>query len=474
MHAEATRDESIRCERRPRSALLLTGTAPGEWSLRWFVNRQTHALPNAGVRCFALSRSCKRCAARLSHAAVHRRVADQVVDVAWGTAMRPGRFPCMDDRAPDEQTLRRQLTAFAQFTTRSLGERNIDSLLMDACLRSRAGLNVTHAKLMEYLPDHDRLLLRAGVGWKEGYVGQYQVPPDIDTPIGHAFALSEPVAISDYTSEKTYRYPDILNDHGCVASLNVPLRTDRGNFGVLEVDHTSSRTFSADDIYFLTGLGNTVAGAVELRRALQAMEAALDEKQLLIREMNHRIKNNLSLVGAMLSLQARRFPEPGIREELGNAVQRIHNLALVHDRLQLFTSSVTQVDAASHFQELCAMLRSLLPVGVALTPRCSGSIPSDCVESLTLIANELVTNAAKYAFEGRDSGEIVLGYRQEGAGWRLYVHDNGCGLPPDHDSRSGKSFGRLLLTTLASRANAEITFTSDSGTRVDVVCGVMS
>jgi two-component sensor histidine kinase len=75
-------------------------------------------------------------------------------------------------------------------------------------------------------------------------------------------------------------------------------------------------------VYFLTGLGNTVARAVELRRALQAMEAALDEKQLLIREMNHRIKNNLSLVGAMLSLQARRFPEPGIREELGNAVWR--------------------------------------------------------------------------------------------------------------------------------------------------------
>ena len=206
----------------------------------------------------------------------------------------------MDARDPVEQTLRRQLTAFAQFTTRSLGESNIDSLMMDACLRARIGLNVTHAKLLEYLPDRDRLLLRAGVGWKEGYVGQYQVAPDIDTPIGHAFALSEPVAIPDYGPEKVYRYPGILKEHGCVASLNVPLRTDRGNFGVLEVDHTSSRPFSADDISFLTGLGNTVARAVELRRALKAMEAALDEKQLLIREMNHRIKNNLSLVGAML------------------------------------------------------------------------------------------------------------------------------------------------------------------------------
>jgi hypothetical protein len=76
----------------------------------------------------------------------------------------------MGDHDPIEQTLRRQLTAFAQFSTRSLGESNIDSLMMDACLRARAGLNVTHAKLMEYLPDRDRLLLRAGVGWKEGGV----------------------------------------------------------------------------------------------------------------------------------------------------------------------------------------------------------------------------------------------------------------------------------------------------------------
>jgi two-component sensor histidine kinase len=381
------------------------------------------------------------------------------------------RLSFMDSLEPVE-TLRRQLTAFAQFSTRSLGESNIDALMLDACLRSRSGLNVTHAKLLEYIPDRDRLLLRAGVGWREGYVGQYQVPPDLETPIGHAFAFSEPVPISDYNAEKIYRYPAILKDHGCVASLNVPLRTDRGNFGVFEVDHTSARSFSNDDISFLTGLGNTIARAVELRRALLAMEAALDDKQLLIREMNHRIKNNLSLVGAILSLQARQLSDVAAREELSRAVSRINNLGLVHDRLQMFSSSVTRVDAASHFQELCEMLRSLLPAGISLISRCSGSIPGDCVESLTLIANELVTNAAKYAFGGRDSGEIVLGYQQEGAGWRLWVYDDGRGMP-DH-GLGGKSFGQLLLRTLTSRVGAEITYASEGGTKVDVLCGVMT
>lgn len=375
----------------------------------------------------------------------------------------------MVDAHQTEQTLRRQLVAFAQFTTRSLTEPDIPSLMLDACLRARAGMDMTHAKIMEYLPDRDRLLLRAGVGWKEGYVGQYHVPPDIDTPIGHAFALSQSVAIPDYPANTGFRYPQILKDHGCVASLNVPLRTDRGNFGVLEVDHTSARTFSEDDIHFLTGLGNTMARAVELRRALNAMEKTLDEKQLLVREMNHRIKNNLAIVGAMLTLQADRSPEPQVREELIRAVARINNFALVHDRLQLFTTSVATVDAATHFQDLSRMLRSLLPPGVTLSARCSGSMPGDVVEPLTLIANELVTNAAKHAFAGSDRGEIELGFRQEGAGWRLWVHDNGRGLT---EKAEGTGFGRQMLFALAARVNAEVRSATNGGTRVEVYSGL--
>jgi two-component sensor histidine kinase len=371
-----------------------------------------------------------------------------------------------------EAALRRQLVAFAQFTTRSLGESDLDALMTDACLRARAGVDVTHAKLLEYLPSRDRLILRAGVGWKDGYVGQYEVPPDSDTPIGHALALSEPVAVSDYGNQSKYRFPSILKDHGCVSSVNVPVQTDSGSFGVLEIDHTSPRTFSVDDIYFLTGLGNTIAQAVELKRALQSMATAVDAKQLLVQEMNHRIKNNLSLVGAMLSLQARRFSDASMRDEFGKAVSRINNLALVHDRLQAFTTGGARMDAAPHFQQLCEMLRSLLPVGASLSAKCSGTLPGDRVESLTLITNELVTNAAKYAFAGRGKGGIVVGYREEGAGWHLWVEDDGVGLPPDYDERSKNSFGRMLIATLAARVNAEVTYSVANGTRVDVACGI--
>jgi two-component sensor histidine kinase/putative methionine-R-sulfoxide reductase with GAF domain len=366
--------------------------------------------------------------------------------------------------------LRRQLTAFAQFTTRSLGKTDLDALMLDACLRARAGTGVSHAKLMEYLPDQDRLILRAGVGWKEGYVGQYSVPPDLDTVIGQAFAYSHPVAVEDYQLRNDIRFPSILKEHGCVSSVNVPINTEDGPFGVLEIDHVERRSFSADDEQFLTGLGNTVAQTIQLKRTVARLSKALDERQMFAREMNHRIKNNLGLVSAMLALQSRREGEPTLRAHFNDAIQRINNLALVHDRMQLFDSMNEPIDALAHFRELAQMLRSLVPPNVVIQTDCSGSILPDCIEAVTLITNELVTNAAKYAFEGRDSGEIVIGFRQEGPGWRLWVHDDGQGLADREPQKP--SFGSELIAALASRVQAQVHRKSDKGTRVELTCGV--
>ena len=117
------------------------------------------------------------------------------------------------------------------------------------------------------------------------------------------------------------------------------------------------------------------------------------------------------------------------------------------------------------------MLRSLLPAGVTLVTNCSGSIPGDSLEPLTLIANELVTNAAKYAFSGRASGTVEIGFKEEGAAWRLWVSDDGAGLPPDYDEGGSKSFGTQLVSILAARLNAHISTHSFSGTKIEVFSG---
>jgi two-component sensor histidine kinase len=117
------------------------------------------------------------------------------------------------------------------------------------------------------------------------------------------------------------------------------------------------------------------------------------------------------------------------------------------------------------------MLRSLLPAGVTLMAKCSGAIAADNVEPLTLIANELITNAAKHAFVGRVSGEIILGYQEEGAGWRLWVHDNGVGRSSAALSTSA-SFGNQLIEILAAQLNAELVYVLEGGMKAEVVYGL--
>ena len=131
---------------------------------------------------------------------------------------------------------------------------------------------------------------------------------------------------------------------------------------------------------------------------------------------------------------SRRADPKKIREELTKAVARINNLALVHDRLQMFTTTMTTVDAAAHFQDLCGMLRSLLPPGVSLSSKCSGTIPgADAVESLTLIANELVTNAAIRICWSRQRQDRAGNPVKKVPAGACGVADDGPGLPPGHE-----------------------------------------
>ena len=367
-------------------------------------------------------------------------------------------------------TLRRQLTAFAQFATRAMGATALDPLMQEACIRARGGLAMSHAKLLEYLPHSDRLLLRAGVGWKPGVVGQYEVSTDLRTPLGYAFSLFDPVAVEDYRQQSKWQFPALLREHGCVASLNVPLRSDAGVVGVLEVDHIEPKTFSADDVSFLTGLASVVGQSIQLRRALAEAERGLEEKNLLLREMNHRIKNNLSLVSSMLSLEARHSPNDEVQKALRVSVSRINNIALVHDRLQLATVAADEVSAAEHFGSLRTLLGSLMPPGVVLSTDCTGTIQGDQLEAMTLIVNELVTNAAKYGFVGRNEGNVAIGYRVEGVAWHLWVHDDGVGKRED----AKESFGHHLITVLVQRLNAELAVRVDGGTKFDMYGGISS
>jgi GAF domain-containing protein len=116
---------------------------------------------------------------------------------------------------------------------------------------------------MEYIPAETRLLVRAGVGWDEGVVGNATVGADLASPAGYALRTGKPVISNHLENEQRFRTPELLIEHGIRRAMNVILQGDGSPFGVLEVDSRSEGEFSEHDIAFLQGAANILGMAIE-------------------------------------------------------------------------------------------------------------------------------------------------------------------------------------------------------------------
>jgi two-component sensor histidine kinase len=197
------------------------------------------------------------------------------------------------------------------------------------------------------------------------------------------------------------------------------------------------------------------------------IEENLRQKDLLLREINHRVMNSFQLLSSLFGLQARRAQSPEAKHALAEANDRIQALAIVHRRLYA-NVSVDRVDVKEYLTGLCEDLsRALLPEngGVAIaTDAVPAELPPSRIVPLGLIVNELVTNAVKYAFPDRREGKVWIRFqpRAEG-GWRLEVADNGVGLPEGKMPANGSGLGMMVLQAQVRQLDAAIDIDSGPG-----------
>jgi two-component sensor histidine kinase/putative methionine-R-sulfoxide reductase with GAF domain len=359
----------------------------------------------------------------------------------------------------------RQQAAVAEFGRDALREGNFDALLQRAAALVAEGLGTKSSKVLELLPDGGKLLVRAGVGWKGGVVGHATIPAHVGSPAGYALHTGQPVVCEDIETERRFSVPRLLLEHGIVSAVNVIIRGQGEPFGVLEVDSPERRRFTAHDIHFLQGFANVLAAAIERGRADAALQKALEEKGLLLREMQHRTKNNIQVITSLLGLQAKRVADPEARRELEDVANRVRALGIVYE--QLFRSgSATQVDLAGYLRELCDHLfrfHGVEPDGIRLTVEAADvTVGLATAVPLGLIVNELVWNSLEHAFpEGK--GEVRVTLRGAEAGRAsLVVADNGRGLPPP-DAR-GEGLGLQLVDALTAQIEADVAVDTAAGT----------
>jgi PAS domain S-box-containing protein len=161
----------------------------------------------------------------------------------------------------------RQQAVVAELGQRALAGADPQALMDDACSLLARTLGLELCKVLELLPSGDALLLRSGIGWKEGLVGHVTVDAGVRSQAGYTLLSNQPVIVEDHTTETRFSGPSLLRDHGVMSGMSVVVPGRNRPFGVLGVHTTRRRHFSRDDIHFLQAVAHVLAAAIERKRA---------------------------------------------------------------------------------------------------------------------------------------------------------------------------------------------------------------
>jgi two-component system, sensor histidine kinase PdtaS len=203
------------------------------------------------------------------------------------------------------------------------------------------------------------------------------------------------------------------------------------------------------------------------RGAEETLKASLVEKEVLLKEIHHRVKNNMQVISSLVDLQADDVKDPAMRGIFQDVICRVRSMALVHEKLYQSTD-LARVDFADYAQSLLGYLwraqgaENGIQLGLKMD---SIFLPVNAAVPCGLILNELFSNALKHAFVGRDRGKVTVSLNQTSKGKAcLCVRDDGAGMPPEIDWKKTRSLGLRLVQMLAGQLNAAVEVVSNKGT----------
>ncbi|MEW5959722.1 MAG: sensor histidine kinase, partial [Chloroflexota bacterium] len=210
------------------------------------------------------------------------------------------------------------------------------------------------------------------------------------------------------------------------------------------------------------------------RQAEENLRASLREKEILLSEIHHRVKNNMQVINSLLSLQASKETEPKVIEAITESKNRVISMALVHEALYK-TKSFAQIELLPYITNLTNTLQSTYAT-LKPPPLIKISVPSDLTVDLSkaspcgLILNELISNSLKHAFNRGEQGEIsITAQRTPEDEIMLVLSDNGQGIPSDIDWRNPRTLGLSLVTDLVEgQLRGSIELSREGGTRFTI------
>jgi two-component sensor histidine kinase len=382
------------------------------------------------------------------------------------------------DFSSEIEKLRRHVRILVEIGRLAGQSSSLERFLDQSVIQVARAVEVDHVKFLRYRRKTADLLMTAGMGWKEGLVRAATFSSDLRSAPGRSFQTAEPLFIRDTSNAPGFVISDILKEHGIVSLANVPILVDGAAWGVLEVDSSSPRDFSPDTMEFMTAAAAIIGSAVQRQTSEHTEAAALAEaaseaqrREVLLRELQHRVKNNFQIILASIGIQKRRFETLEVHHALDHVANRINAISLAHDQLAP-RQDVHAVDVASYLRALCASIEQQAD-NIAIDVEADEiELSIDRAVPLGLILNEAVINSVKHAF-GEAGGRVTIRL-QTGVGYgeaRLTVADDGRGFEDPREGGSGLKLIDSLARQMGGQSHQE---SSKRGTSTSVTFPVIS
>ncbi len=208
----------------------------------------------------------------------------------------------------------------------------------------------------------------------------------------------------------------------------------------------------------------------ERKRAEESVQSLLADKELLLREVHHRIKNNMHTMMSLLSLEAQTLREPGAAAALNEARSRMQSMELLYEKLYQL-KSYREMSIAEYVPQLVGEIVDVLPTSTKVQVEIEAEpvvLETRQLQALGIIITELITNAVKHAFTGREKGSIFVSAHRRDGRVTVIVQDDGRGMPLFTENTEERGFGLTLVEALAEQLRGTITMKSVNGIRFEL------
>jgi two-component sensor histidine kinase len=279
----------------------------------------------------------------------------------------------------------------------------------------------------------------------------------------------------------------IARQHGWVAAGSFPLRCDGRAIGALSIYANTLEAFDDDSRRLLLEISTGVSSALDnfarerrrtaseeaLRESESRYRTALQEREALLKEVHHRVKNNLQVISSLLRLERERHVDASVKSAMGDMQLRILSMALLHETLYQSTD-LARVDLGAYLTDLAGQVfRSSAPSNGAIALQldlASLRVDIDDAVPCGLVVNEILSNCLKHAFPDGRGGCVSIELQPAGTGpeYLLRISDTGIGLPDDFETRRSGSLGVHLIRVLTRQLKGSLRIESRPGTTFSI------